>query len=251
MIHYHGIPFSGGKNTHMSLSAKHAFISFAHRSSTELVAEMCQSFALDNGAYSYWKTGKDFDMEGFAGWVNDWYRHPGFDFYCIPDSIGGDHNDNHRMRAKWRNHCSTGMWERGYPVWHLHEPLEILRDLIQSYPGVALGSSGEFSVVGSNAWWRRMSEAMDVATDDLGRPIKPLHGLRMLNPTIFSRLPLKSADSTNVARNAGMDVAWKGTYAPKSAYTRALIMMERIESHASSNCWEGTQDNSQNLSLFG
>lgn len=251
MIHYHGIPFSGGKLTHMALVARHAFISYAHRTSTALAAELCQSFALDNGAYSNWKAGTKFDIGGFASWVEDWYRHPGFDFYCMPDAIGGDHHANERMRAAWRNECSPGMWARGYPVWHMHEPLEVLRDLIVAYPGVALGSSGDYSVVGSKGWWVRMGEAMDVATDDLGRPLKPLHGLRMLNPTVFSRLPLKSADSTNVGRNAGIDSAWKGTYTPKSAYTRALVMMERIESHASSNIWESTQSDTHNLSLFG
>ncbi|HGF0958712.1 TPA: class I SAM-dependent methyltransferase [Yersinia enterocolitica] len=63
-----------------------------------------------------------------------------------------------------------------------------------------------------------------------GQPITKLHGLRMLNPTIFTRLPLASADSTNVARNIGIDSAWKGTYSPQSKETRASILVERIES---------------------
>lgn len=52
----------------------------------------------------------------------------------------------------------------------------------------------------------------------------------MLNPKIFAELPLSSADSTNVARNIGIDKAWKGTYVPKSKELRAEIMVERIES---------------------
>jgi len=51
----------------------------------------------------------------------------------------------------------------------------------------------------------------------------------MLNPTIFSVLPLASADSTNVARNIKIDKAWKGTYQPKSRETRAAVLVERIE----------------------
>ncbi len=45
-----------------------------------------------------------------------------------------------------------------------------------------------------------MAQAMAQACD-LGRPRVKLHGLRMLDVEVFSRLPLASADSTNVARN--------------------------------------------------
>jgi hypothetical protein len=251
MIHYHGTPLSGGETTHLSLQGKHGFVSFAHKDPLPMVAELCQSFALDNGAYSAWTAGKPFDIDGFSGFVDDWFRHPGFDFYVIPDVIDGDHHANARMRAAWRNVCPKGAFNLGYPVWHMHEPLEVLSDLIREYTGICIGSSGKFSEVGSNAWWGRMSEAMAVACDDQGRPRKKLHGLRMLDPTIFSHLPLKSADSTNVGRNCGIDKAWKGTYAPQSARTRALVMMERIEAHASASRWTNSKGVSQNMELFG
>ena len=61
----------------------------------------------------------------------------------------------------------------------------------------------------------------------------------MLNPVIFSKLPLSSADSTNVARNIGIDSAWKGTYQPKSKETRAVVLTERIESYNSAAALEG------------
>lgn len=51
----------------------------------------------------------------------------------------------------------------------------------------------------------------------------------MLNPAVFSEVPLSSADSTNVARNIGIDSAWRGTYQPRSKETRASILVERIE----------------------
>lgn len=63
-----------------------------------------------------------------------------------------------------------------------------------------------------------------------GSPITKLHGLRMLNPKIFSQLPLASADSTNVARNIGIDSAWKGTKLPPHKAARGIIIAERIES---------------------
>jgi hypothetical protein len=62
-------------------------------------------------------------------------------------------------------------------------------------------------------------------------PISKLHGLRMLNKDIFMHVPLSSADSTNVARNIGIDKAWNGSaYAPASKETRAAVLVERIES---------------------
>jgi len=49
------------------------------------------------------------------------------------------------------------------------------------------------------------------------------------DPVIFTALPLASADSTNVARNIGIDAAWRGTYRPRSKDLRAAILVERIE----------------------
>jgi hypothetical protein len=55
----------------------------------------------------------------------------------------------------------------------------------------------------------------------------------MLNPEIFTKLPLSSADSTNVARSIGMDNDWRGQYSPRSKETRTTILVERIEGHNS------------------
>ncbi|MDR9993265.1 hypothetical protein PTZ59_24650, partial [Enterobacter hormaechei subsp. steigerwaltii] len=67
-------------------------------------------------------------------------------------------------------------------------------------------------------------------------PITKLHGLRMLNADIFRHIPLSSADSTNVARNIGIDKAWdKSAYAPASKETRAAVLVERIEAFNSAS----------------
>ena len=253
MIHYHGTRLSGDVATTIrALKGKHAMVSIADPGDIEIIAEVCQSFCFDNGAFTAWKQGKEYDMEAYADWVGAWFRHPGFDWYCIPDVIGGSEADNQAMRAKWQQICPKGAWKLGVPVWHLHESLDELAYMCLAYDRVALGSSGEYATVGSPQWWHRMGEAMRVACDDDGRPKAKLHGLRMLDPTVFSHLPLSSADSTNVARNIGIDQAWKGTYVPQSRETRALIMMERIESHCSAAKWcnqsAGVQ---QSLGLFG
>ena len=251
MIHYHGAPLSGGHLTQLAYQAKHVMISYANQESAELIIEQVQSFSLDNGAFTAWKAGKKFNIEGFAEFVERWHRHPSFEFYCLPDDIAGDHHDNQKMRSKWFNLVNGDIWKKGYPVWHLHEPIEVLQEMVVAWRGIAIGSSGQYSTIGTPSWWSRMSKAMSVLCDEVGRPLVKIHGLRMLDPTIFSQFPFSSADSTNVARNCGIDKAWKGTYAPKTAKMRALVMMERIESHASASTWPGKSGMTANLELFG
>lgn len=70
-------------------------------------------------------------------------------------------------------------------------------------------------------------------------------GLRMLNKDLFSHIPLSSADSTNVARNIGIDKYWnRSAYAPASKETRAAVLAERIESmnSASSLNYDAVKD---------
>ena len=76
-----------------------------------------------------------------------------------------------------------------------------------------------------------------VVCDDDGRPMCKLHGLRMLDPAIFTCLPLSSADSTNIGRNVGIDQAWRGTYTPPTKEARAQVMRARIESQNAPARW--------------
>uniref|UniRef100_UPI004047D313 hypothetical protein n=1 Tax=Rheinheimera sp. TaxID=1869214 RepID=UPI004047D313 len=101
---------------------------------------------------------------------------------------------------------------------------------------VALGSSGQFSSPGTDSWWRRVTDSMNAICDEHGRPMCKLHGLRMLDPKIFTRLPLSSADSTNAAVNGG-SINRFGMYAPPTAGQRAEVIAARIESHNSAAFW--------------
>ena len=252
MIRYHGTPITGVDNPIMALQGRHACVSFAHPGQIEVVAEVCQDFILDNGAFSAWKSGHELDLDGFAGWCENWVRHPGCAWVLMPDVIDGTEEDNRIMRAQWFNSVSRGVYARSVPVWHLNESLELLTELVHTHDRVALGSSGEYAVIGTQPWWCRMAEAMTVACDDEGRPKARLHGLRMLDNTVTSHFPLASADSCNAAMNIGVDRAWSGPYAPRSRKMRALILMERIEAHATASRWCGTGGGAmRNAELFG
>lgn len=246
MIHYHGSPLSGpalGKESFYA--GRHALVSFAYRQDLAVISEFCQSFVFDNGAFTVWKRGGVLDVDGYTRWVDDWHRHPGLDWALIPDTIDGDEAENDALLSQWPTHLP------GVPVWHMHESLERLRRLATEYRTVALGSSRDFRTPNTALWWARIGKAMTEICDDLGRPMCKLHGLRMLNPAVFSRMPLASADSTNAAVNAGATKRF-GMYAPASAASRAAVIADRVEGHQSAPVWaDRSNDEGQQLFEFG
>lgn len=240
MIHYHGLPITGQTVAVRVINAGHPFVSFRTPGQLGMVLELCQSFAVDNGAFSAWTCGEPItDWEPYYQWVSELHRYPQFDFAVVPDVIDGDEVANDALLAAWP-------WRErarhvGAPVWHMHESLSRLSSLVDFWPRVCIGSSREYSKVGSPLWWARMSAAMDIVCDRAGRPAAKLHGLRMLDRRIFTKLPLSSADSTNIARNVGIDKNWRGTYLPMTKEARADVMRERIESYQSPTFWDRTE----------
>ncbi len=208
-------------------------VSYAMPRKLSIVADTAQSFALDNGAFSFWRSGKETDWDGYYCFVESWRKHPAFDWALIPDVIGGTEEENEQLVKKWPFHSSAGV-----PVWHLHESIDYLLRLCAVFQRVAIGSSGEFSRIGSIKWWGRMTQAMNAICDSDGRPPVKLHGLRMLDPNIFTQFPFSSADSTNVARNHTLDNRWNGTYQPRDKNTRALVIANRVEHFNSSPSWK-------------
>lgn len=228
MIHYHGTPITPESCALRVLPGRHAFVPWSDYRNAELVAAVCQSFALDNGAFSAWTKGEPItDWAPFYEWSGHWLTHPACDWAVIPDVIGGTEAENDALVDEWPH----GPWN-GVPVWHLNESIDRLVRLAKDWPRVALGSCAEFDVKKPKACIARLYDAIDPISVD-GRPKVKLHGLRMLNPYIVTRVPLASADSTNVAINLGRDVNWKGTYLPATKETRAQVLAERIEQHQS------------------
>jgi len=237
MIHYHGLPITPETAAERALAGGHAFVSFAHAHQLGLAAQVCQSFAIDNGAFTAWRNGEPVqNWAAFYAWAAEAKLIPACDFAVIPDVIDGDEAANDALLAEW----PLPKWF-GAPVWHMHESMRRLDRLANSYPRVCVGSSGEFAAIGTDAWWGRIARAMRVVCDDDGRPICKLHGLRMLNPAVFTRLPFASADSTNIGRNIGIDKAWSGTYSPPTKEARAAVMRARIESHNAPARWNFNQ----------
>jgi hypothetical protein len=234
VIHYHGTPVSGPKGFVGSfLRGRHALVSFANPRDLASALDNCQSVCLDNGAFSLWNKGGDVDVPAYRAWVQSVAGHPSLDWCLIPDKIDGTEQDNVELVTNW---LRAGSEVESVPVWHLHESLDWLDYLVTNFRTVALGSSGEWSNPGSASWWRRMEDAMRVACDPDGRARCRLHGLRMLDPEIFTRLPLASADSCNAVVNAG-SIGRFGMYPAPDAWQRASDIAAIVEQHNSSPVW--------------
>lgn len=236
MIPYTGLPITPQTAAVRAIFAGHAFVSFAHPDQLACALDVAQSIAFDNGAFPAWMRGEPItDWTPYYEWIGELHRYPQFDFAVIPDVIDGTESENDELLAEWPWRESAP--HVGAPVWHLNESLGRLDRLVSEFPRICFGSSGEYAKIGTQKWWNRMAEAMDVICDKHGRPCCKIHGLRMLDPAIFTKFPFASADSTNIGRNIGIDSAWKGTYTPPTKEARAAIMRERLESHQSPTFW--------------
>lgn len=235
MIKYHGTPFGGTRDEVAKfLCGRHALIPFGNHGDIGTAAEVCETFMIDNGAFTSWTKGIKPDWNEYIKFVETYRLHPGFDFCVIPDVIDGDETQNNQLMDWFCINTSRRL--RKSPVWHMHESVDRLKMLCDRFETVCLGSSGEFSDPGNRAWWGRMDLAMRTICDEHGRPPCKLHGLRMLDPAIFSRIPLSSADSTNACRNSCSYDRF-GIYAPPHRSARAAAIAMRIEIHNSPAIW--------------
>lgn len=231
MIHFHGGPITPDTCALKAWKGRHAFISFANPGQINLASEVTQSFALDNGAFSFWTKNRVIDWNEYYRFVERWGNHPRFAFAVIPDVIGGTSEENDALIAEWPHGKVVGA-----PVYHFNEPDERFIRLCHEFPRVCIVSMGEYDAKRPRSCRAKLRDLIRHVVDINGYPITKLHGLRMLNADIFRHIPLSSADSTNVARNIGIDKAWdKSAYAPASKETRASVLVERIEAFNSAS----------------
>lgn len=192
-LHFHGTPI-----TPMSVLGKLAgrcfCVSFARPDDVERCHRIGQAVMLDNGAFTYWRKKRPTDWPGYYRWCERWLAFH-TTWAVIPDVIDGDVDDNdHRLIREWP------FGERGAPVWHLHEPLDRLLELCNAWPRVCIGSSGEFAIVGSESWHRRMEAVFNALCPTSSAPPVWLHMLRGMALS-DGPYPFASLDSTDVAQN--------------------------------------------------
>ena len=190
MIHYHGTPISPRSKFPVG---RHYCVSFAAPKDVDYAHQKGQSVLLDNGAFSFWKSGTPTNWKAYYEWCDKYLNYP-TTWAIIPDIIDArDIVDNVKLIREWPH------GNRGAPVWHLHEGFNHLLDLLDHWPRVCFGSSGQYSQVGSPSWHRRVERAWnEIAKRHQRTPW--LHMLRGMQASRWD-YPFASVDSTDVARN--------------------------------------------------
>jgi 3'-phosphoadenosine 5'-phosphosulfate sulfotransferase (PAPS reductase)/FAD synthetase len=224
VIHYHGTPVTP-RSKLLELAGRCFCVSFAHPYDVTACHEIGQAVMLDNGAFSFWRTGRPVDWPAYYAWCERWLEYQ-TTWAVIPDVIDGTVRENDRLLDAWP------FGDRGAPVWHMHEPIRRLLRLAGEWPRVCIGSSQEYRSVASPRWHQRMTQAMDALCPNGPAPVwlHMLRGLRLAG----SHYPFSSADSTNVARNhAGCKTRGIAPRSPRA-------MAERIDSRQCSSRWHTT-----------
>ena len=160
---------------------------------------------VDNGAFSMHKQGisarDEAYQEAYEAWAGDILARCPQAIAVIPDVIGGTEEENAQLIRE-----SLLDWDRAMPIWHMHESIDYLMYLCESFSYVGIGSSGAYWKVGTADWHARMTEAFAAidnweATSN-GAYIRPrIHLMRA--QSMAHLYPVDSSDSTNVAMNHG------------------------------------------------
>lgn len=205
-LHYHGTPITP-RAVLRALAGRSFCVSYAAPGDLEWCHVHGQSVMLDNGAFSIWRmveknkpiparlqAASEGDWSAYTEWVRPWLDHK-TTWAVIPDVIGGSEEDNDRLILSWPRE----FFKQSAPVWHMHESIERLVRLANTWERVCVGSSGTYSEVGDPLWCRRMDEAMNRLCGN-GPPPCWLHMLRGMKMSEWD-YPFASVDSTDVARN--------------------------------------------------
>lgn len=194
-VHYHGTPITPAAAM-VELAGRCFCVSHAAPQQVATVHRIGQAVMLDNGAFSAWKRGHQPDWPAYYAWADQWLDYP-TTWAVIPDEIEGGEEVQEWLIAQWPH------GEKGAPVWHLHEPIDRLLRLLDSWPRVCMGSSAEYAEILTPRWERRMDDAWR-EIDRRHARTPNVHMLRGMQLTRH-RWPFASVDSTDVARNHSRD----------------------------------------------
>ena len=238
MLKFHGTPIGGtSRDAILFLSGRNALFSFFTKGHIKEVVECCDLFIVDNGAFSHWKTtGGKINVKEYADFVDQYQYYSNHHFHIIPDVIGGTEDENDALLQEWECLGVSKDISSCSPVFHLGESVERFKRLRSKYPIVSLGSTDKWPKNGSNQWWNNMADFMDEITDSKGNAGCKLHGLRMLDPKIFTKLPLHSADSTNASVN-GHRCMKEGILKDLERWQGNIRIAQRIEHYQSAPYW--------------
>lgn len=196
--HFHGTPVwgSAGDVHRIAVSGAGAFVSYVRPDQIAASLNFAAAVGIDNGAFSAWMRALVINWCEFYEWLLGYYHHPKVAFFVIPDVVEGGESDNDALIRQ----VPRMFRDKAAPVWHLHESINRLVELCREWPRVCFGSSGEYAVIRTERWHRRMQEAFETIYCKYTFQTR-VHGLRMLDGRVMGNYPLATADSTNLACN--------------------------------------------------
>lgn len=190
-LHYHGTPLTPLTALY-ELAGRNFCVSHSDPRDAARAHQIGQSVMLDNGAFSKWKRKAETDWPSYYAWAEEWLSCP-TTWAVIPDEIDGGAQIQDALVREWP------FGPRGAPVWHMDEPLDRLLRLVDHWPKVCIGSTGEFRDLRWPAWERRMDEIWNRVMES--RRFTPwIHMLRGMG-VVGKRWPFGSVDSTDVAQS--------------------------------------------------
>ena len=233
MIHYHGSPLSGSTDQQTEFYRnRHVLLSWATFCPNHVpITEVCSSFCIDNGAYSFWGKNIPVQWQDFYNFLDKWIHHPRFDFFLIPDVIDGapQLNDDLIHICRYPEH--------GVPIFHVGEPLERLEKFLEKgFKRIAIGTTKGYELKSLN-FWNEMRKIFDFICVD-GVPQAKVHGLRMLDPEIVEKFPFSSCDSAGACIISVYNNEWNYPYAPITKAGRAALYADKIERTQSPSFYE-------------
>tara|TARA_R100000742_G_C4267390_1_gene85575 strand:- start:93 stop:785 length:693 start_codon:yes stop_codon:yes gene_type:complete len=191
MIHYHGTPLTPREQLY-KMAGKHFCVSFYNPQDAKICIEIGQSVMWDNGAFSCFKNNAKLNYKNYYKWLEDKLGHP---HWCvIPDIIDGTISEQKKLLLQFPYPP-----ELSAPVWHIALDIEYLYFLIDRYPKICFGSSGEYWEIGTFKW----SQRLDYVFNSLVKKYTHLPHIHMMRGLSLggTKYPFASADSVNVARN--------------------------------------------------
>lgn len=222
MIKYHGTPITPKSVFAEAMEGRNVLISFAQAQDLIKAIGFCSKIMIDNGAFTFWKTNRKPDWNKYYDFVSKHLHN--ISYFFIPDVIDGTEEENDLLIDEYLNSKSL-VGNKAIPVWHIHESFDRLKRMMTMFDYIAIGSSGEYSTIGTKDWHERMREAMKVICCKDGIPKVKIHMLRCLNHRVFTKYPFYSGDSTNLARNHHRDGLW--------------TIINRVEKHNSPHVFKG------------
>ena len=191
MIHHHGTPVTPREMLYRMRGCNFC-VAMSDPRDLDVALAIGQIVMGDSGAFTAFLNGASVNWDAYFAWLRPWLRPP--HWAVAPDVIGGDVNVQRDALRLWpfpRRLAGA--------VWHIHLPLDYLRELANEWPRVCFGSSGALWQLGTDAWRARLDRAWNILGAMHDPP--PVHILRAMYHASEGPWPFASADSVNVARN--------------------------------------------------